>query len=113
MARKHRESKFVKDLVIAADDGHMYYIKESDWRSSAHRFELTDFKPETQDLILSGVALAAVPEKEDDLKAVDTSGPDPLGFCYIVGLASLREKTIFQRKAEHAEAQNEAVTPKS
>lgn len=93
---KFRDNKFIKDIVIAGDDGKIYYLKEADWRS--YEVPITSLKPGLLNLLKHNVALAAVPEPEDapTTQAMTTeSGPGVLGFCYLVNLASLRTKTVF------------------
>lgn len=94
-----RDNKFIKDIVIAGDDGKIYYLKEADWRS--YEVPLTSLKPGLLNLLKHNVALAAVPEPEDapTTQALTTDGkPGPLGFCYLVNLASLRTKTVFTER---------------
>jgi len=98
MARKQRPAKFVKDIVIAGEDGKLYYLKESEWK--ARPLELSAFAPDIQHALKAGTALAAIPEHEDAPKSheLDAQGKPvhPLGFCYLVSLASLKTQTIFE-----------------
>jgi hypothetical protein len=91
-----RETKFIKDLVIAADDGYLYFLTEEEWRSEKYRKELKDFKPGIIDMIRHNVLLAAIPEPEDAPEKASLMGP--LGFCYVVNLAGLRTSTVFTEK---------------
>lgn len=98
MAKKHRPEKFVKDIVIAGDDGKLYYLKESEWK--ARPLKLEAFAADVQHLLKAGTALAAIPEHEDAPKShpLDAQGKPvhPLGFCYLVSLASIKTQTIYE-----------------
>jgi hypothetical protein len=98
MARKQRPEKFVKDLVIAGEDGKLYYLKESEWK--ARPLSVSAFAGDVQQALKTGVALAAIPEHEDDPKTheLDAHGKPvhPLGFCYLISLASLKTHTIYE-----------------
>ena len=91
--------------MITGDDGHVYYIKESVWKQ--YRVPFESLKEETQAMFLQGTALAAMPEHHDAPTA--HQDPDPLGFCYLIGLSSLRTKTIFQRQHEWTQEDEEAL----
>src|SRR5262245_37748648 len=99
MAKKQRAEKFIKDLVIAGDDGKLYYLKESEWK--ARPVPSSSFDPVIMNALKSGVALAAVPEHAADPKAhtFDAKGKPvhALGFCYLVSLASLKTQTPFEK----------------
>lgn len=90
---KFRDDKFIRDIVIAGEDGKIYYLKEEVWRS--YEVPITSMKPGLLNLLKHNVALAAVPEPEDAPTKQDPEKPGPLGFCYLVNLASLRTKTVF------------------
>ena len=100
MARKkQRPEKFIKDLVIAGDDGKLYYLSEAAWK--AKPMPASSFAPVITNALKTGVALAAVPESHSDPKAhtFDAKGKPvhPLGFCYLVSLASLKTQTSFEK----------------
>ena len=99
MTARRRDEKFIKDLVIAGDDGKLYYLKESEWKARA--VPLSKFKKEIKDSLQHGVALAAIPEDSKSPKAhkFDSKGKpvEPLGFCYLVSLASLKTHTKFEK----------------
>lgn len=85
---KFRSEKFIKDLVIVADDGNLYYLKEDEWRNPKYRKEPSQFKPGLIYMIRQNVALGAIPEPEDaPTKQADNGA---LGFCYLLNMASLR-----------------------
>jgi hypothetical protein len=113
--KKRRAEKFIKDLIIAGDDGKLYYLSESAWKANAK--PASAFDPVIIDALRAGVALAAVPEHEGDPMSVDASAAaapaksgkaaksakkpakgqaHPLGFCYLVNLASLKTHTSFE-----------------
>lgn len=114
--KKRRAEKFIKDLIIAGDDGKLYYLSEADWK--AHAKPASSFDSVIIDALRAGVALAAVPEHEGDPKSVAVAATattsaakgatkgkgkskggkpvHPLGFCYLVNLASLKTHTSFE-----------------
>lgn len=97
--KKQRPEKFIKDLVIAGDDGKLYYLSEAAWK--AKPMPASSFAPVITNALKAGVALAAVPETASDPKAhtFDAKGKpvQPLGFCYLVSLASLKTQTTFEK----------------
>lgn len=99
MAKKYRPEKFIKDVIIAGDDGKLYFLTESEWKKRA--VPLSKVSPEIKNALQNGVALAAIPEHQSaptshrldkDGKPVHT-----LGFCYLVSFASLRTHTTFEK----------------
>jgi hypothetical protein len=98
-SKKRRPEKFIKDLVIAGDDGKLYFLTESAWK--AHPMPASAFAPTISNALKAGVALAAVPESAGDPKAhsLDAKGKPvhPLAFCYLVSLASLKTQTTFEK----------------
>ena len=74
---------FKKDLIIAADDGKVYFVSEESYKQE----ELTDpvRLAEAKALLQRGCVLAAVPNS-------DGTG----AYCYLVNLSSLKDATPFE-----------------
>lgn len=100
MAKKQRSEKFIKDLVIAGDDGKLYYLKESEWK--ARPMPASAFDSVITNALSAGVTLAAIPELATSPKehAFNAKGKPvhTLGFCYLLGLAGLKTHTTFEKK---------------
>lgn len=99
MATQGRSEKFVKDLIIAGDDGKLYYLSEAEWKQ--HEVPISSCSPVIQAALRSGVAVAAVPETDEAAKPqqIEAKGKPvhTLGFCYLLSLASLRTHTSFEK----------------
>ncbi len=84
---------FTKDVVIAGTDGEIYHISAD---------ELSKFKVEgiarqsdkyqaIRQLLEMGVSTAAIPDYVDD-----SGKPVEDAFCYVLNLASLNTKTVYE-----------------
>jgi hypothetical protein len=87
--------KFERDLVIANDDGKVYRIQQEDLNKLQHVDLASSQFQLIRGLLAQGVSTAAIPT---DSKAANAKGPEPDAFCYLVNLASLKHKTVFEGK---------------
>lgn len=82
-------AKFERDIVIANDDGKVYHITQE----QLEKLEPVDLKASKYQLIKGllnqGVADAAIPTPDDP-------GPEPDAMCYLVNLAALKHKQIYE-----------------
>lgn len=84
---------FTKDVVIAGTDGAIYHIPED----ALGQYKLDSMAKESdkykiiRDLLEKGVSTAAIPDYVDqDGKPVEDA------FCYVLNLASLSTKTVYE-----------------
>ena len=100
MARKkQRPEKFIKDIVIAGERWKALLPLGGGVESQPNAGLV--LAPVITNALKTGVALAAVPERRRRSKAhtFDAKGKPvhPLGFCYLVSLASLKTQTRFEK----------------
>ena len=84
---------FTKDVVIAGADGEIYHISVED----LSKFKVegvakqSDKYQKIRDLLEMGVSTAAIPDYVDD-----SGKPVEDAFCYVLNLASLNTKTVYE-----------------
>lgn len=79
---------FKKDLIIVAEDGNLYHLKESEYK--AHPVEVMA-DCEARKMIARGLTLGAL--VPDDLGVPQGGGADDracCGICYVVNLSALK-----------------------
>ena len=84
-----RDSKFERDIVIANDDGKVYHLTQ-DVLETLEAVDLNSSQYALiRGLLAQGVADAAIPPRDDP-------GPQPDAMCYLVNLAALKHKQVYE-----------------
>jgi hypothetical protein len=93
-------TKFKRDIIIASDDGHLYYMTPKDlrpYRVSPKEASTPEYQAVRQ-MIGHGVAVAAIPEGSE---TEGSETPDVVAnvvvTCYLMNLASLKKHTRYEK----------------